>query len=115
MPRGYPRSKFDIVDRTQVQSITTNAVANPTAVIMATYTSDKGSEDWEYMYGLTQFTDTKGGINFDKHGQAQLLVAEVLRSGGYVLGKRMVSANATLANVTIKARTVLDQVSKWRF
>lgn len=112
MPRGYPRSRFDVIDRTQVQSISTTSTANPTAVIMATYTSDKGSEDWEYMYGLTQFTDTKGGINFDKHGQAQLLVAEILRNGCYVLGKRMVSANATLANVTIKARTVLDQVSK---
>ena len=53
MPKGYPKSRFDIIDQTQVQEITTNVVSNPTAVIMATYTSDKGSEDWELMYGLT--------------------------------------------------------------
>lgn len=112
MPRGYPRSRFEIVDQTQVQEIITDTVSNPTAVIMATYTSDKGSEDWEYMYGLTQFTDTKGGISFAKHGQAQLLVAEVLRNGGYVLGKRLVSSNATLANATIRARVVKDAINK---
>ena len=106
MPKGYPKSRFDIIDQTQVQEITTNVVSNPTAVIMATYTSDKGSEDWELMYGLTQFTNAKGGISFTKHGQAQLVVAEVLRGGGFVFGKRMVSSDATLANVTIKARVV---------
>ena len=112
MPRGYPRSRFDIVDQTHIQQITADTVPNPTAVIMATYTSDKGSEDWEYMYGLTQFTDTKGGISFAKHGQAQLLVAEVLRNGGYILGKRLVSSNATLANTTIRAKVVKDVTNK---
>ena len=106
MPKGYPRSRFEIIDRTHIQEITTEVAPNPTAVIMATYTSDKGSEDWEYMYGLTEFTKAKGGISFAKHGQAQLLVAEVLRNGGYVFGKRMVSSDATLANVTVKARVV---------
>lgn len=112
MPKGYPRSRFEIVDRTHIQEIQAEAVNNPTCVVMATYTSDKGSEDWEYMYGLTDFTRAKGGISFTKHGQAQLLVAEVLRNGGYVFGKRMVSENATLANATIKARVVdVDGVS----
>ena len=112
MPKGYPRTRFDIVDQTHVQEIQSEVAPNPTAVIMATYTSDKGSEDWEYMYGLTEFTNTKGGISFAKHGQAQLLVAEVLRSGGYVFGKRMVSSNATLGNATVKARVVVvDDVS----
>ena len=106
MPKGYPKSRFEIVDRTHIQEITTDAVPNPVAIVMATYTSDKGSEDWEMMYGLSDFVKAKGGISFTKHGQAQLLVAEVLRNGGYVFGKRLVSSDATLANVTIKARVV---------
>ena len=106
MPKGYPKSRFEIIDQTHIQEITTEVVSNPVAVIMATYTSDKGSEDWELMYGLTEFTKAKGGISFAKHGQPQLLVAEVLRNGGYVFGKRLVSSNATLANVTIRARVV---------
>lgn len=113
MPKGYPRSRFEIIDQTQVQEIATTAVSNPTAVIMATYTSDKGSEDWELMYGLTQFTTRKGGLSYVKHGLPQLLVAEVLRNGGYVFGKRMVSADATLANVTVKARLVTVDDAKY--
>ena len=106
MPKGYPRSRFDIVDQTQVQEIVTAVTRNPVAVVMIPYTSDKGSEDWEMLYGLTDFTSRKGGINFTKHGLPQLLAAEVLRVGGYVFGKRMVADNATIANATIKARLV---------
>lgn len=105
--KGYPRSRFEILDQTQVQEIQTETLPNPTAVIMATYTSDKGSEDWELMYGLTEFTNRKGGLSFTKHGQPQLLVAECLRNGAYVFGKRMVSRDATLANVTVKAKVVV--------
>lgn len=107
MGKGYPRSRFDLVDQTQVQEIRTSAAPNPTAVVMMAYTSDKGGEDWEYMYGLTNFTTSKGGINFNKHGQAQLIVAEVLRNGGYVFGKRMVSSDATIGNTTVRAKVVV--------
>ena len=64
MPKGYPRSRFDIVDQTQVQEISNATVSAPATVIMATYTSDKGSEDWEMMYGLTDFSKRKGGMTF---------------------------------------------------
>lgn len=110
--KGYPRTRFDIVNQTQIQEITTEAVSSPTAVIMAAYTSDKGEEGWELMYGLDNFTKTKGGISFVKHGQPQLVVAEALRNGAYVFAKRMVSEDAALANVTVKARVVtVDDVS----
>ena len=106
MPKGYPRSRFEIVDQTQVREIATAVAAEPTAVVMIPYTSDKGSEEWELMYGLSQFSQRKGGINFTKHGIPQLLAAEVLRLGGYVFGKRMVADDATLGNVTVKMRVV---------
>lgn len=104
--KGYPKSRFEIVNQTQIQEITTESVARPTAVMMCAYTSDKGTEDWELLYGLKNFTDHKGSISFIKHGQAQLSVAEALRSGAFVFAKRMVSDDAALANVTVKARVV---------
>ena len=104
--KGYPKTRFDIINNTQVQEITTEAKSNPIALYMQPYTSNKGTEDWEVITSFDGFTKEKGGISFIKHGQAQLTVAEALRSGAYVLGKRLVSENATLANVTVKARTV---------
>jgi hypothetical protein len=110
--KGYPKSRFDIVNQTQIQSIETSTVDTPTALYMQMYTSNKGTEDWELLYGFDNFTTIKGGISFNKHGQALLTVAEALRSGAYVLGKRMVSEDATLANVTIMARVIkVDNVS----
>ena len=106
MSKGYPRTRFEIVNQTQIQEIPQAISSDPASVIMAVYTSDKGSEDWELLYGLDDFCVRKGGISFTKHGQAQLTVAEELRAGAYVLGKRMVSPDATLANITIKARVV---------
>ena len=111
MPKGYPRSRFDIVDQTQVQEIVTAVTRNPVAVVMIPYTSDKGSEDWEMLYGLTDFTSRKGGINFTKHGLPQLLAAEVLRVGGYVFGKRMVADNALTLVILMMPLLQVMQIS----
>ena len=102
--KSYPKTRFDIINQTQIQEINTNTVNEPVALFMQPYTSNKGTEDWELLYGLDGFTNTKGGLNFAQHGQSQFLVANLLRSGSYVLAKRMVSENATLANVTVKAK-----------
>lgn len=104
--KGYPKTQFDIINNTSVNEITTGAVSNPTAILMATYTSDKGEEDWELIYGLSTFTDRKGPLNFTKHGQAQLAIAEMLRNGAYVFAKRLVSRDATLGNTVLRARVV---------
>lgn len=110
--RSYPRTRFDIVNNTSISEIETSTMSGTTSIMMAAYTSDKGSEDWELLYGLTDFTTRKGGLNFTKHGQSQFTVANLLKSGSYVLAKRMVSDDATLANVTVRARVVVvDGVS----
>ena len=111
--KGYPKSKFDLYDQTSVLEIDSSSVnGNSIPMMMQTYTSDKGSEDWEILYGLTNFTTAKGGLSFAKHGLPQLMVAEILRSGSCVLAKRLVSADAKLANVTIRCRVVVvDGVS----
>lgn len=103
--RGYPKTRFQLIDQTYIPELPVESVNNQ-AIIMVAYTSDKGSEAWEMIRGLSNFTKTKGGINYEKHGQAQLTIAEVLRSGGLIFGKRMVSDDATLANATIRARVV---------
>lgn len=104
--KGYPKSRFEIVNQTQIQSIETTTVSNPTALYLQPYTSNKGREEWELITGFDGFTDAKGGISFHRHGQAQLTVAQALSSGAYVLGKRLVSEDATLANTTVLARLV---------
>lgn len=110
--KGYPKSRFEIVNQSQVQSIETTSVSDPTALYMQLYTSNKGTEEWELMYGFDGFTDAKGGMSFHKHGQPQLTVAQALKSGAYVLGKRLVSEDATLANTTVLARLVkVDNVT----
>ena len=103
---SYPRTQFTIVNNTSVEEMATNVVSGATAIILAAYTSDKGTEDWEMLYGLTDFTTRKGGLNFSKHGQPQFTIANLLANGSYVLAKRMVSEDATLANVTIRARVI---------
>ena len=98
MAKGYPKSRFEVVNQAQIQSIETTTVSNPTALYMQLYTSNKGTEDWELLTGFDGFTKNKGGMSFYRHGQAQLTVAQALKSGAYVLGKRLVSEDAALAS-----------------
>ena len=110
--KGYPKFKAEIIDRSQIQEIDTSIVSGPITVIMQTYTSDKGTEKWEIMRGFDGFTKVKGPISFARHGQPLLTVAEILRAGGAVLAKRLVSEDADLANITVKARLVkIDDAS----
>lgn len=104
--RRYPITRFEITTQSQNNEIAKSSVNGSIPIIMATYTSSKGSENWELITGLESFTKSKGGLNFTKHGQAQLLVATALTNGAYVLGKRMVSDDATLANATVKAKVI---------
>lgn len=104
--KGYPKSRFEIVNQTHISTIETVSNNAPTALYMQPYTSNKGTEEWELLTTFEGFTDAKGGMSFNKHGQAQLTVAQALKGGAYVLGKRMVSEDATLANTTVLARLV---------
>ena len=110
--KSYSRSRFEVVNNTSVQQVATNTVSGTVALMMGAYTSPKGTEKWELLSpnggaGLTDFTTRHGGLNFTKHGQSQFTIANLLKNGSYVLAKRMVSDDATLANVTIKARVVV--------
>lgn len=105
--KGYPRTRFDIVDQTASQEIATAITGSESLPLaMAAYTSNKGSENWKVFTNLQQFLDETGAVSFVKHGQPQLTVIEILRNGGAVFCKRLVSKDATLANATLRARIV---------
>lgn len=104
--KGYPRSRFEIIDQTADREIAVTAVNEPIPLAMAAFTSDKGPENWRVITSFDELTSNYGAISYARHGQPQLTVAEVLRAGGVVLGKRIVANDATLANVTIYARVV---------
>jgi hypothetical protein len=104
--KGYPKSKFEIINQSQITDIDTTAVTRPIPLVMQTYTSDKGTEGWELLTSFSDFTTNHGGLNFARHGQAQLTVIEALRNGAYVLGKRITSDDATIANATVRARVI---------
>jgi len=110
--RSYPKTTFELYDYTSIPTIPVEYVYDDTPVLMMTFTADKGPEGWKTVKSFQEFNETYGGISFEKHGQSHLIVAEFLRSGGYALCKRLVSNNATLANVTIHARVaVVDDVN----
>lgn len=105
--KGYPKSRFEIADETSFVDIPTDS--SDTGVIpiyMGTYSSDKGPEDWRMITSLDSFISECGVVSYVRHGQAQLQIAEALRSGAYVFAKRIVSDDAKLANVTINATVV---------
>lgn len=106
MNKGYPRTRFEIVDQSGRQEVATAVTSDSMPLAMATYTSDKGSEDWKIYTSLDTFLKDTGSISFAKHGQPQLTVAELLRNGAAVFCKRLVSDNASLANSTVYARIV---------
>lgn len=104
--KGYPRTRFDIEDRTTTLEIATTSVGAPQPLAMQAFTSDRGPEEWTPIYNLKEFIEKYGEISFIRHGQPQLTVAEILKAGGAVLGKRIVDDNATLANITIHAKII---------
>lgn len=109
MSKGYPKTRFEIVDQTNVNEIPTNTIVSSNGSVplaLSLYTSDKGPEEWRVISDFATFSDQIGAISFNRHGQAQLTIAEELRNGAAVFCKRLVSKNATLANTTVHAKIV---------
>lgn len=108
--KGYPKTRFSIEDKTNTLEITTNSVGTNMPLAMQPFTSDRGPENWSVITSFKDFIDKYGEISFERHGQPQLVVADILKSGGAVLAKRIVADDATLANITIKAKVVTETV-----
>lgn len=115
MAKGYPRTRFEIVNEIQSQQVTTSSVSEPVPLAMAFYTSDKGAENWRIFENLEDFNKLTGDISYSRHGQPQLTIAEELRAGAAVFCKRLVSDNAHLANATVWARVVQNKEANISF
>lgn len=110
MSKGYPKTQFEIVDQSQILEVPQDTVdGSSIPLAMAAYTSDKGPENWKIFLDLENFIKQTGPINFNRHGQSQLTVAEILRAGGAVFCKRMVSEDAYLANTTVRAKVIVSE------
>lgn len=101
--KGYPRTRFEVIDNTNVQEISNTVVSNPRPLAIQLFTSDRGPESWSVIENLNDFNTRFGSISFKKYGQPQLNVAEILRHGGAVLGKRLVGDTDDVGNVTVYA------------
>ena len=110
--KGYPKFRAVIEDQSMIRELEVIKNDGPKALFMVPYTSDKGREGWRTINKFEDLTKVIGPISFVRHGQGLLTLAEILRNGGSVLCNRMVSSDATLANVTVRARVIkADNVS----
>lgn len=110
--KGYPKFRAVIEDQSMIRELEVIKNDGPKALFMVPYTSDKGREGWRTIDKFEDLTKVIGPISFVRHGQGLLTLAEILRNGGSVLCNRMVSSDATLANVTVRARVIkADNVS----
>ena len=110
--KGYPKFRAVIEDQSQIRELAVVRNDGPRALFILPYTSDKGKEEWRTIKEYDDIEKKIGNISFVRHGQALLSVGEILRNGGSVFCKRMVSKDAKLANVTIRARVIkADTVS----
>ena len=110
--KGYPKFRAVIEDQSMIRELEVIKNDGPKALFMVPYTSDKGREGWRTINKFEDLTKVIGAISFVIQGQALRTLAEILRNGGSVLCNRMVSSDATLANVTVRARVIkADNVS----
>lgn len=110
--KGYPRARFEIIDNTNVDEISVNQPTYPKPLAMQIFTSDKGPEKWSIIKDLNDFTERYGDISFARHGQAQLNVAEILRAGGCVLGRRLVKDDLGVAHSIFEMDAVVKMTPK---
>lgn len=76
------------------------------------FTSDKGPEGLHTVHGNEFFNLYGSTPSFKKHGQPLIQAAEIIKAGGELLCKRVVAANAALANLVVVAKVSSEEVQK---
>ena len=103
---------FIIKDQSAIPSIEETVAEPKEVVFLSLITSDKGPEEFMKVSG-SDFYDYFGkNISFAKHGQPLLQAAKIINAGGTLLVKRLVDADATLANAYITAEVAADTAAK---
>lgn len=108
----YPGTIIEYVDQSFIEPITIETVANR-PLLFALFTSDKGPESFQRVYGKDFFSLYGNEISFEKHGQPLLQAAMSINNGAELFCKRIVANDSTLAGRAIiaKIRTPLEGVT----
>ena len=108
----YPGTIIEYVDQSFIEPITIETVANR-PLLFALFTSDKGPESFQRVYGKDFFSLYGNEISFEKHGQPLLQAAMSINAGAELFCKRIVANDSTLAGRAIiaKIRTPLEGVT----
>lgn len=102
---GYPSTTKIIKDNTNIKEADDRTI-NSGPIILAACATDRGTEELHMYNSEDEFLMEHGPINFNKYGQEQEQVRLNLAAKGRVLFKRLVSNDATLANIVIIAKVV---------
>ncbi len=92
----YPGTIIEYVDQSFIEPITIETVANR-PLLFALFTSDKGPESFQKVYGKDFFNLYGNNISFEKHGQPLLQAAMSINSGAELFCKRVVASDSKLA------------------
>ena len=105
----YPGTIIEYVDQSFIEPITIETVTNR-PLLFALFTSDKGPESFQKVYGKDFFNLYGNRISFEKHGQPLLQAAMSINSGAELFCKRVVATDSTLGGRAIiaKIRTPVD-------
>ena len=107
----YPGTKIVWEDQSINNPIEINNVRT-VPFYAATFTSDKGPEEWTEVTGKEFFDLYGNNISFTKHGQPLLQSAMSINWGAKLLARRVVAKDSTLANLSIIAKVETLQVQK---
>lgn len=108
----YPGTIIEYVDQSFIEPITIETVANR-PLLFALFTSDKGPESFQRVYGKDFFSLYGDEISFEKHGQPLLQAAMSINAGAELFCKRVVANDSRLGGRAIiaKLRTPLEGVT----
>ena len=99
----YPGTIIEYVDQSFIEPITIETVANR-PLLFALFTSDKGPESFQRVYGKDFFSLYGNEISFEKHGQPLLQAAMSINAGAELFCKRIVANDSTLAGRSVIAK-----------
>lgn len=99
----YPGTIIEYVDQSFIEPITIETVANR-PLLFALFTSDKGPESFQRVYGKDFFSLYGDEISFEKHGQPLLQAAMSINNGAELFCKRIVASDSRLGGRAIIAK-----------
>ena len=99
----YPGTIVRWHDQSAINTDTVNAQdTGPVFLVVSSF--DKGPEKWNKIYGQAFFDIYGSTMNFSRHGQPAIQAANMISNGATLLVKRLVAADAELANIILVAK-----------